>query len=109
VERLCDAADLPKRNASRPRHCQNARRDLSECASIPVLPGTEGPDGELPEELQRLDPKLVEAVCNDIIDADGRSTVWDDIAGQQDAKRLVRDLLVLPMMAPHLFKVRRTS
>lgn len=29
---------------------------------------------------------------------------WDDIAGQDTAKRLVQELVVWPMLNPHLFK-----
>lgn len=64
-----------------------------------------GPDGELPEALQKLDARTVEMVCCEILD--GSSTVsWDDIAGQEQAKRLVQELVVWPMLNPHLFKVR---
>lgn len=65
-----------------------------------------GPDGELPEALQKLDPRTVEMVCSEILD--GRSSVqWDDIAGQDQAKRLVQELVVWPMLNPHLFKASR--
>jgi len=30
---------------------------------------------------------------------------WNDIAGQDQAKRLVQELVVWPMLNPHLFKV----
>ncbi len=30
---------------------------------------------------------------------------WEDIAGQDDAKRLVQELVVWPMLNPHLFRV----
>ena len=63
-----------------------------------------GPDGELPEALQKLDPNILELVCNEILDK--RSGIqWDDIAGQQDAKSLVQELVVWPMLNPHLFTV----
>lgn len=65
-----------------------------------------GPDGQLPEALQKLDPRTLEMVCSEILD--GRSSVqWDDIAGQDQAKRLVQELVVWPMLNPHLFKVSR--
>lgn len=64
-----------------------------------------GPDGELPEALARLDPAILEMVCSEIMDC--RAGVqWDDIAGQEDAKRLVQELVVWPMLNPHLFRVR---
>lgn len=63
-----------------------------------------GPDGELPEALQKLEPAILELVCNEIVEAGGR-VQWDDIAGQDQAKRLVQELVVWPMLNPHLFKV----
>ncbi len=68
-----------------------------------------GEDGELPPELQKCDPKLVEQVCNDVIDASG-GIAWDDIAGLQTAKNLIREIVVWPMLNPQIFTVRsRTS
>lgn len=65
-----------------------------------------GPDGELPEALQRLDPQILEMVCSEILEGgSGCSVSWDDIAGQDRAKRLVQELVVWPMLNPHLFKV----
>ena len=44
-------------------------------------------------------------MCQEILDT--RSGVlWDDIAGQEDAKRLVQELVVWPMLNPHLFQAR---
>eukprot|EP00884_Botryococcus_braunii_P018696 jgi/Botrbrau1/550/Bobra.0010s0025.1 len=65
-----------------------------------------GPDGELPEALARLDPAILEMVCSEIMDC--RAGVqWEDIAGQEDAKRLVQELVVWPMLNPHLFRGAR--
>lgn len=64
-----------------------------------------GPDGELPEALQKLDPNILELVCNEILDKQS-GIAWDDIAGQHDAKSLVQELVVWPMLNPHLFTVR---
>ena len=69
-----------------------------------------GSDGELPEALQRLDPQILEMVCSEILETGASSTVsWDDIAGQAQAKSLVQELVVWPMLNPHLFKVGMTS
>ncbi|EIE23907.1 AAA-domain-containing protein [Coccomyxa subellipsoidea C-169] len=71
-----------------------------------VVATLQGLDGELPEALQKLDPRIVEMVCSEILD--GKSSVqWDDIAGQDQAKRLVQELVVWPMLNPHLFKGAR--
>ncbi|GMH37221.1 hypothetical protein BSKO_05094 [Bryopsis sp. KO-2023] len=65
-----------------------------------------GPDGELPEEIQKLDPNLVETICSEVMDVGG-AVEWDDIAGQEAAKQLVQELVVWPMLNPHLFKGAR--
>ncbi|KAI8471719.1 MAG: P-loop containing nucleoside triphosphate hydrolase protein [Monoraphidium minutum] len=59
-------------------------------------------DGELPPELQKCDPKLIEQVCNELIDANGAIS-WDDIAGLQTAKDLIREIVVWPMLNPTIF------
>ena len=63
-----------------------------------------GPDGELPEALQKVEPAMLELVCNEIVEQGG-AVQWNDIAGQEQAKRLVQELVVWPMLNPHLFKV----
>lgn len=37
-----------------------------------------GPDGELPEKLRNLEPRLIEHVSNEIMDKDP-NVRWDDI------------------------------
>ncbi|QDZ24120.1 ATPase family AAA domain-containing protein [Chloropicon primus] len=64
------------------------------------------PDGEIPEEIMKLDAQLVESVCNDIMERTGVS--WSDIVGQEDAKRLVQEMVVWPMLNPNLFKGARS-
>lgn len=63
-----------------------------------------GPDGELPAALQKVEPAMLELVCNEIVEQGGH-VQWNDIAGQDQAKRLVQELVVWPMLNPHLFKV----
>ena len=65
---------------------------------------TAGPDGQLPEELQKLEPAILELVCNEVVESGG-TVVWDDIAGQDQAKRLIQELVVWPMKNPDLFRV----
>ncbi|KAF8063106.1 FIGL1 [Scenedesmus sp. PABB004] len=61
-----------------------------------------GPDGELPPELAKHDPRLIEQVCNDVLDASG-GVSWDDIAGLATAKHLVKEVVVWPMLNPQIF------
>lgn len=58
----------------------------------------------LPPKLAQLDPKIVEHVFNEVTDSCGGIT-WDDIAGQDAAKRLVQEMVVWPMLNPQLFTV----
>ncbi len=59
----------------------------------------------LPQKLAQLDPKIIEHVFNEVTDCSGGIT-WDDIAGQEAAKRLVQEMVVWPMLNPQLFTVR---
>ena len=63
-----------------------------------------GADGQLPEALQKIEPAMLELVCNEVVESGGR-VAWDDIAGQEQAKRLIQELVVWPMKNPDLFKV----
>ena len=48
-------------------------------------------------------------ICSEILEGHAGSAVaWDDIAGQQQGKRLVQELIVWPMLNPHLFKAGLT-
>ncbi len=64
------------------------------------------PDEELPDELGRIDPRMIEQVCNEVIDSSA-SVAWEDIAGQEAAKRLIQEVVVWPMMNPEIFKGAR--
>ena len=64
------------------------------------------PGDPLPDELAKLDPMMIEQVCNEVIDS-GASISWDDIAGQDAAKRLIQEVVVWPMMNPDIFKGAR--
>ena len=41
-----------------------------------------GPDGELPEKLRNLEPRLIEHISNEIMDKDP-NVRWDDIGNTQ--------------------------
>ena len=43
-------------------------------------------------------------VCAQVIDASG-GVSWDDIAGLETAKHLIKEIVVWPMLNPHLFTV----
>ncbi|GAU27880.1 hypothetical protein TSUD_159740 [Trifolium subterraneum] len=60
------------------------------------------PDGELPEKLRNLEPRLIEHVSNEIMDKDP-NVLWDDIAGLAHAKSCVDEMVILPLQRPDLF------
>ncbi|TVU50426.1 hypothetical protein EJB05_01797 [Eragrostis curvula] len=61
-----------------------------------------GPDGELPEKLRNLEPRLIEHVSNEIMDRDP-NVRWDDIAGLQHAKKCVTEMVIWPLQRPDIF------
>jgi AAA+ superfamily predicted ATPase len=64
------------------------------------------PGEPLPDELSRIDAAMIEQVCNEVIDSSA-SVAWEDIAGQEAAKRLIQEVVVWPMMNPDIFKGAR--
>ncbi|CAM8992285.1 unnamed protein product [Rhodiola kirilowii] len=62
-----------------------------------------GPDGELPEKLRNLEPRLLEHVSNEIMDRDP-NVRWDDIAGLDHAKKCVTEMVIWPLLRPDIFK-----
>ncbi|WCJ27473.1 P-loop containing nucleoside triphosphate hydrolases superfamily protein [Euphorbia peplus] len=62
-----------------------------------------GPDGELPEKLRNLEPRLIEHVSNEIMDRDP-NVRWDDIAGLEHAKKCVTEMVIWPLIRPDIFK-----
>lgn len=62
-----------------------------------------GPDGEVPEKLRNLEPRLIEHVSNEIMDRDP-NVRWDDIAGLEHAKKCVTEIVIWPLLRPDIFK-----
>ena len=53
-------------------------------------------------QLQKLDKKLVNKIMDEIVD-NGESVTFDDIAGLDDAKQTIQELVIMPMQRPDLF------
>ncbi|KAL6851866.1 hypothetical protein ACP4OV_020051 [Aristida adscensionis] len=62
-----------------------------------------GPDGELPEKLRNLEPRLIEHVSNEIMDRDP-NVRWGDIAGLEHAKKCVTEMVIWPLLRPDIFR-----
>nr|XP_034191048.1 fidgetin-like protein 1 [Osmia lignaria] len=54
------------------------------------------------ERLKNIEPKLVELIKNEIMDS---KTIisWDDIAGLEYAKKIIKEVVVYPMLRPDIF------
>ncbi|CAM0950037.1 unnamed protein product [Alopecurus aequalis] len=62
-----------------------------------------GPDGELPEKLRNLEPRLIEHISNEIMDKDP-NVRWNDIAGLHHAKKCVTEMVIWPLLRPDIFR-----
>ncbi|KAK4346195.1 hypothetical protein RND71_032534 [Anisodus tanguticus] len=62
-----------------------------------------GPDGELPEKLRNIEPRLIEHISNEIMNRDP-NVRWNDIAGLEHAKRCVTEMVIWPLLRPDIFK-----
>ncbi|XP_023741378.1 ATPase family AAA domain-containing protein FIGL1 [Lactuca sativa] len=62
-----------------------------------------GPDGQLPQKLRNIDPRLIEQISNEIMDCNAK-VCWDDIAGLHHAKKCVNEMVIWPLLRPDIFK-----
>lgn len=54
------------------------------------------------ERLKNIEPKMVELIKNEIMDS--KTTIsWDDIAGLEYAKKIIKEVVVYPMLRPDIF------
>ncbi|KAH9743508.1 fidgetin-like protein 1 [Citrus sinensis] len=83
--------------------CAGKNDDALEYSTKACLEMLCGPDGELPEKLRNLEPRLIEHVSNEIMDRDPHVR-WDDIAGLEHAKKCVMEMVIWPLLRPDIFK-----
>lgn len=55
------------------------------------------------ERLKNIDQKMIELITNEIMDH-GPPLSWDDIAGLEFAKSVIKEIVVWPMLRPDIFK-----
>ncbi|KAK9296557.1 hypothetical protein QLX08_009410 [Tetragonisca angustula] len=54
------------------------------------------------ERLKNVEPKMIELIKNEIMDS--KTTIcWDDIAGLDYAKKIIKEVVVYPMLRPDIF------
>jgi len=64
--------------------------------------GSEVNNDDLPEGLRGLEKELIEKTQSTIVNS-GEKVVLDDIAGLNNAKKTVKEMVILPMKRPDLF------
>ncbi|XP_014485971.1 PREDICTED: fidgetin-like protein 1 isoform X2 [Dinoponera quadriceps] len=54
------------------------------------------------ERLRNIEPNMIELIRNEIMDS-GKSVTWDDIAGLEYTKKIIKEVVVFPMLRPDIF------
>lgn len=57
---------------------------------------------QLAEEYPGMEPDIIERVLNEILDKELNVT-WDDIAGLEDVKQTLKEMIILPNLHPEVF------
>ncbi|XP_048584952.1 fidgetin-like protein 1 [Nematostella vectensis] len=60
-------------------------------------------DPVVDEKLKHLEPRMVDLIMSEIMDH-GPPVTWDDIAGLEFAKNVIKEIVVWPMLRPDIFK-----
>lgn len=55
------------------------------------------------ERLKNIDKKIAERILNEVVHQ-GQKTKWDDIAGLENVKQAINEIVVYPMQNPELFQ-----
>ncbi|KAF9910324.1 hypothetical protein EC991_006823 [Linnemannia zychae] len=61
-----------------------------------------GGEEPLDDRLKNIDPKMIEAIKNEIMESYA-SVTWDDISGLEHAKKTIMETITWPMLRPELF------
>lgn len=57
--------------------------------------------------MKNIDPKMVEAILNEVIQVS--TTDWNDIAGLEGVKKIIREIIIWPMERPDIFTGLRAA
>ncbi|XP_043267467.1 fidgetin-like protein 1 [Venturia canescens] len=80
--------------------CPLKREKDQETEKVENLPKENGEPED--ERLKGIDEKLIEMIRNEIMD-NGALVSWDDVAGLEHAKKIIKEIVVLPMLRPDIF------
>ncbi|CAO3573754.1 unnamed protein product [Mortierella alpina] len=61
-----------------------------------------GTDEPVDDRLRNIDPKMIEAIKNEIMESYPVVT-WDDISGLEHAKKTIKETITWPMLRPDIF------
>ncbi|CAI5472238.1 unnamed protein product [Closterium sp. Yama58-4] len=75
-------------------------------STLKCLEELQDEDGQLPDVLKNIEPRLIEQICNEIMTQDTK-TRWSDIAGLEHAKQCVTEVIIWPLKRPDLFRGTR--
>lgn len=64
--------------------------------------GANGTEEVEDERLKNIDPNMIELIRNEIMDS-GKLVMWDDIAGLEYTKKIIKEVVVFPMLRPDIF------
>lgn len=78
------------------------KRDKEESAQSNTSRGKAGAEEVEDERLRNVDPNMIELIKNEIMDS-GKTIMWDDIAGLEYIKKIVKEVVVFPMLRPDIF------
>lgn len=54
------------------------------------------------ERLRNIDPNMIELIRNEIMESN-KTITWDDIAGLEFIKKIIKEVVVFPMLRPDIF------
>ncbi|XP_029155767.1 fidgetin-like protein 1 [Nylanderia fulva] len=54
------------------------------------------------ERLRNIDPNMIELIRNEIMESN-KTITWDDIAGLEYIKKIIKEVVVFPMLRPDIF------
>lgn len=79
------------------------KRDKEESAQSYNTPQGKANTEEVEDErLKNIDQNMIELIKNEIMDS-GKTITWDDIAGLEYIKKIVKEVVVFPMLRPDIF------
>ncbi|XP_050452752.1 fidgetin-like protein 1 [Cataglyphis hispanica] len=81
--------------------CPFKRDKENSMQSTPLQNKTNAEEVE-DERLRNIDPNMIELIRNEIMES-GKAITWNDIAGLEYIKKIVKEVVVFPMLRPDIF------